>query len=179
MCLHVLRGGTHHSLCWQVITIRHPTPVTCQRTAHTYHPDTVLALLRPNQPPTTSHHSRHSHHSHNSHNNYQLSLNILQNANCTAVYSCQLDTGPQAAGEMSLRNRLERLFGEKVVMELNCKFCSSKICRRGMRALLLADTKTELFSTDLPPTHTTALVGGDYRTSSCDCKISDVACLTW
>lgn len=80
---------------------------------------------------------------------------------------------------MTTRNRLQRLFGEKVVMELNCKYCCNKICRRGMRALLLADTKTELFSTDLPPTQTTALVGGEYRTQSCDCKISDVACLTW
>lgn len=48
-----------------------------------------------------------------------------------------------------------------------------------MKAVLLADTKTELYSTDLPPLDATALVGDEYHTANCGCHISDVACLVW
>lgn len=75
--------------------------------------------------------------------------------------------------------RINRLFGEKMVMELSCRFCATALCDRGMKALLLADTSTELYSTDLSPHAATTLVGGDYQTPCCDCRISDVACLTW
>ena len=57
-------------------------------------------------------------------------------------------------------------------------FCS-QLSVRGMRALLLADTKTELYSTDMPPLTATALINEPYCTSSCECLISDVACLCW
>jgi hypothetical protein len=45
-----------------------------------------------------------------------------------------------------------QLFGEKPVAELSCKFCTRGLSRRGMRALLLADTAVELYSTDGAPT---------------------------
>ena len=48
-----------------------------------------------------------------------------------------------------------------------------------MKALLLADTKTELYSTDRAPEDGVAAVNDGYTTSSCDCIISDVACLGW
>ncbi|KAJ3332721.1 Protein fam72b, partial [Gonapodya sp. JEL0774] len=35
----------------------------------------------------------------------------------------------------------------------------------------------ELFSTDLPPANSVALIEKDYRTRSCRCRIRDVACL--
>ncbi|KAJ2871846.1 hypothetical protein GGH93_004489 [Coemansia aciculifera] len=46
-----------------------------------------------------------------------------------------------------------------------------------MRALLLADNRIELFSTDMPPMVRVQLVGADYTTRSCRCKIRNVACL--
>lgn len=39
-------------------------------------------------------------------------------------------------------------FGKKVVYILDCKVCGETVCRRGMLAILVADGKTELFSTD-------------------------------
>jgi hypothetical protein len=79
----------------------------------------------------------------------------------------------------SVQERLARLFGEKMVVRLSCRFCATTLCSRGMKALLLADTKTELFSTDIPPLHATSLVGDDYQTTNCDCRIGDVGCLCW
>ncbi|KAJ3144018.1 Protein fam72a, partial [Irineochytrium annulatum] len=39
-------------------------------------------------------------------------------------------------------------FRSKSVCLLNCRFCVQEICRRGMKAILLADTRVELYSTD-------------------------------
>ncbi|XP_068714572.1 protein FAM72B-like [Montipora capricornis] len=68
-------------------------------------------------------------------------------------------------------------FQTKCVVKLECKYCERNICARGMRALLLADTKVELYSTDLPPENAIQLIGKDYSTDNCDCRIKDVACL--
>ncbi|KXS15868.1 hypothetical protein M427DRAFT_496356 [Gonapodya prolifera JEL478] len=68
-------------------------------------------------------------------------------------------------------------FRSKPVVELECSHCTSRVCGRGMRAILLGDTRVELFSTDLPPPKSVALVEKDYRTRSCRCRIRDVACL--
>eukprot|EP00039_Didymoeca_costata_P021853 m.345590 g.345590 ORF g.345590 m.345590 type:complete len:180 (+) comp26793_c0_seq1:137-676(+) len=69
------------------------------------------------------------------------------------------------------------VFGHKIVHELSCHYCTRELSRRGMRALLLADTDVELFSTDGPPLHGCALIGESYSTRQCQCVISDVACL--
>ncbi|EDO38247.1 predicted protein, partial [Nematostella vectensis] len=73
--------------------------------------------------------------------------------------------------------RLHPLFQTKSVVRLECKFCERSICMRGMKAQLLADTNVELYSTDLPPENAIELVGPNYSTTNCDCKIKDIACL--
>lgn len=50
-----------------------------------------------------------------------------------------------------MSRRIHPAFQAKTVVKLECKYCERCVCARGMRALLLADTKVELFSTDLPP----------------------------
>ncbi|XP_002740308.1 protein FAM72A-like [Saccoglossus kowalevskii] len=67
-------------------------------------------------------------------------------------------------------------FKTKPVQELLCKFCENCVCRRGMKAILLADTNVELFSTDFPPKYHVDVVGPTYITSNCNCRIRDVAC---
>eukprot|EP00842_Homolaphlyctis_polyrhiza_P004127 jgi/Hompol1/4715/HPOL_003847-RA len=67
-------------------------------------------------------------------------------------------------------------FRSKVVCVLDCKHCGTEVCRRGMKAILLADMNVELFSTDSPP-YGVQLVNDDYQTRNCFCRIRDVACL--
>lgn len=67
-------------------------------------------------------------------------------------------------------------FRSKIVCLINCKHCKTQVCRRGMKAILLADMNVELFSTDSPPQNV-QLVFEDYRTRNCGCRIRDVACL--
>ncbi|TPX30554.1 hypothetical protein SmJEL517_g05893 [Synchytrium microbalum] len=67
-------------------------------------------------------------------------------------------------------------FRSKVVCELKCRYCTSTVCKRGMKAILLADMNVELYSTDLPP-FGVQLVNEDYQTRNCHCRIRDVACL--
>lgn len=50
-----------------------------------------------------------------------------------------------------MSRRIHPAFQTKTVVKLECRYCERNICARGMRALLLADTKVELYSTDLPP----------------------------
>ncbi|KAJ1560684.1 Protein fam72a, partial [Cladochytrium tenue] len=69
------------------------------------------------------------------------------------------------------------LFRSKAVCELWCLHCDSVLCKRGMKAILLGNTKVELFSTDAPPVGV-QLVFGDYTTRNCRCRIRDSACLT-
>ncbi|XP_043572255.1 protein FAM72A [Chiloscyllium plagiosum] len=68
-------------------------------------------------------------------------------------------------------------FKNKLVNLLCCKFCDNMLCARGMKAVLLADTDVELYSTDIPPTRAVDFVGNCYLTESCKCKIKDIACL--
>ncbi|KAJ3397309.1 Protein fam72a [Lobulomyces angularis] len=67
-------------------------------------------------------------------------------------------------------------FQAKAVCQLSCKYCFNDVCRRGMKAILLADMAVELFSTDMPPSGV-SLVNDDYQTRKCHCRIKDVACL--
>lgn len=68
-------------------------------------------------------------------------------------------------------------FRSKAVCQLGCCFCEMDICGRGMRAILLADTSVELYSTDNVSKGRVQLVGEDYLTENCQCRIRDVACL--
>uniref|UniRef100_A0A8C2XB24 Family with sequence similarity 72 member B n=1 Tax=Cyclopterus lumpus TaxID=8103 RepID=A0A8C2XB24_CYCLU len=53
-------------------------------------------------------------------------------------------------------------FKNKCVTQVNCTFCDSLLCTRGMKAVLLADTEVDCYSTE-----------------SCKCKLRDIACLKW
>ena len=50
-----------------------------------------------------------------------------------------------------MSRNLHPTFQSKTVVKLLCKCCERCLCARGMKAILLADTKVELYSTDLPP----------------------------
>ncbi|KAG0238674.1 Protein fam72a [Actinomortierella wolfii] len=63
----------------------------------------------------------------------------------------------------------------KTVFRMDCSYCSAVVCLRGMKAMLLADTSIELYSTDHPP-GSVQLVDKDYTTLNCKCRIRDVAC---
>ena len=49
------------------------------------------------------------------------------------------------------RKSLHPTFQKKRVVELSCRYCGNVVCDRGMKAILLADTAVELYSTDLAP----------------------------
>ncbi|KAJ3373421.1 Protein fam72a [Allomyces arbusculus] len=68
-------------------------------------------------------------------------------------------------------------FRSKPVCDLLCRHCTRTIGKRGMKAILLADTKVELYSTDAPLVGAIQLVHDEYMTENCQCKINDVACL--
>lgn len=67
-------------------------------------------------------------------------------------------------------------FRAKTVCTLYCNSCKNTMCNRGMKAILLGNTKVELYSTDTPPSGT-QLVYMDYTTRNCLCRIRDAACL--
>jgi hypothetical protein len=67
-------------------------------------------------------------------------------------------------------------FRAKSVCMLYCTHCTTSLCKRGMKAILLGNTRVELFSTDVPPMGV-QLVYVDYTTDNCMCRIRDAACL--
>ncbi|TPX59026.1 hypothetical protein SpCBS45565_g07854 [Spizellomyces sp. 'palustris'] len=85
-------------------------------------------------------------------------------------------TWSRQSSEGSLTDNIRPQFRSKVVCELTCRHCTAVVCRRGMKAILLADMNIELFSTDVPP-NGVQLVNDDYQTRNCFCRIRDVACL--
>ncbi|XP_039225392.1 protein FAM72A [Crotalus tigris] len=68
-------------------------------------------------------------------------------------------------------------FADRCVSLLFCKFCQQVLSSRGMKAVLLADTETDLYSTDMPPISTVDFIGNCYYTEMCKCKLMNVACL--
>ncbi|KNE70776.1 hypothetical protein AMAG_14900 [Allomyces macrogynus ATCC 38327] len=68
-------------------------------------------------------------------------------------------------------------FRSKPVCDLSCRHCTRAVGQRGMKAILLADTKVELYSTDAPLVGAIQHVHDEYMTENCQCKINDVACL--
>lgn len=63
----------------------------------------------------------------------------------------------------------------KIVYLLNCVTCNRTLCTRAMRAILLADTKIELYSTDIPPSAVHSLPQ-DSLTSGCHCRVRETVC---
>ncbi|XP_078500709.1 protein FAM72A [Lissotriton helveticus] len=68
-------------------------------------------------------------------------------------------------------------FKNRCVSILYCGFCHHVLSCRGMKAVLLADTERDLYSTDIPPHNAVDFVGRCYFTDICECKLKDVACL--
>lgn len=63
----------------------------------------------------------------------------------------QFSSSRNSTNRQSSNNNLHSQFHSKIVCQLYCKSCDVTLCRRGMKAILLADTKVELYSTDTPP----------------------------
>ncbi|KAJ3128476.1 Protein fam72a [Nowakowskiella sp. JEL0407] len=108
------------------------------------------------------------------------------------TYSAQSEQQPQLSNVMGngitmlARGRIPRetinpsihpQFRSKSVCKLFCKSCGEILCRRGMKAILLGNTKVELFSTDVQPKGV-QVVYKDYTTQNCKCRIKDAACLS-
>lgn len=64
-------------------------------------------------------------------------------------YRAQSQSHPPQAQTQSQTNNHH--FRYKIVCLLTCRSCGQELCNRGMKAILLADTKVELYSTDCPP----------------------------
>jgi len=88
------------------------------------------------------------------------------------------DTRNPSAIHYSQSNRPTSIkrFEKKPVCNLECRYCDRSVCNRAMKAILLADVRVELFSTDFIPMGV-QLVDKEYMTPNCDCRILDVACL--
>ena len=78
----------------------------------------------------------------------------------------------------SVTIRSNNALRNKIVYKLNCAYCKIPVCDRAMRAILLADTKVELFSTDIPP-KAVVTMNEDKMTSGCNCRIRDTVCSGW
>nr|CAB3244520.1 protein FAM72A-like [Phallusia mammillata] len=76
------------------------------------------------------------------------------------------------------KTNLHPFFHDKEVYEVKCKFCCRELTNRGMKAILLADTNVDLYSTDMPPKTAVELIGKYFTTKTCACKIKDFACLS-
>ncbi|TPX37543.1 hypothetical protein SmJEL517_g00616 [Synchytrium microbalum] len=76
------------------------------------------------------------------------------------------------------QQQLHPQFGAKPVCIISCKTCSSVVCHRGMRALLLGNKRVELFSTDSQPSGVGLVCWADYTTENCQCRIRDGACMS-
>ncbi|CAK8698582.1 protein FAM72A-like [Clavelina lepadiformis] len=67
-------------------------------------------------------------------------------------------------------------FRHKDVYVLWCVYCDNELSDRTMKAILLADIKVDLYSTDLPPKPAVDVIGRYYTTDTCSCQIRDMAC---
>ena len=75
-------------------------------------------------------------------------------------------------------SRASNALRNKIVYKLNCSYCKIPVCDRAMRAILLADTKIELYSTDIPP-KAVVTMNEDRMTAGCNCRIRDTVCTGW
>lgn len=81
-------------------------------------------------------------------------------------------------GMENQKDRVSPSFWRKVVYVLECKTCGSQLCRRGMRAILLADTTIQLYSTDEVDFSTIGVIPNTFITAHCYCKIRNIGCLS-
>ncbi|CAG8516282.1 5189_t:CDS:2 [Ambispora gerdemannii] len=108
-------------------------------------------------------------------NNDNVGVNEIGNNMNTITTAITTSTTTAQSTDNSIPS-MHHHFRSKPVCKLYCAHCNTRVCVRGMKAMLLADTRIELFSTDVPPI-SVQLVADDYITQNCHCKIRDVACL--
>lgn len=77
--------------------------------------------------------------------------------------------------QQTRRERIPSPLRNKLVYQLRCAYCMQTVCTRAMRAILLADTKIELYSTDIPPVEL-HLAELDRFTNGCNCRIRETIC---
>jgi hypothetical protein len=77
-----------------------------------------------------------------------------------------------------VNNNTNSALRNKIVYRLQCLYCTTPVCERAMRAILLADTKIELYSTDIPP-QALKTMDEDRLTQGCNCRIRDTVCTGW
>ncbi|KAK9719994.1 hypothetical protein K7432_004412 [Basidiobolus ranarum] len=69
------------------------------------------------------------------------------------------------------------LSNKKPSCALNCRSCQTLVAKNVIPAVLLNNTRTEIFATDIPPFGAEG-VGPDCGTKSCNCRVTDLACLS-
>jgi len=69
-------------------------------------------------------------------------------------------------------------FGKNSVYILDCRACGETVCRRGMLAVLVADGRTELFSTDRYDRSSVGVIPDVFTTEKCKCRIQHLGCLS-
>lgn len=87
-------------------------------------------------------------------------------------------SNPANTGTVRSMNPVNSALRNKIVYRLNCLYCKTHVCDRAMRAILLADTKIELYSTDIPPRFLKTM-DEDRLTQGCNCRIRDTVCTGW
>ncbi len=95
---------------------------------------------------------------------------VMRNVTNLQRQSNRNTTAANAGNTSALRN--------KIVYRLQCLYCTTPVCERAMRAILLADTKIELYSTDIPP-RALKTMDEDRLTQGCNCRIRDTVCTGW
>ncbi|KAL8589394.1 hypothetical protein ACOMHN_021546 [Nucella lapillus] len=74
------------------------------------------------------------------------------------------------------KDNISPSFWSRIVYILECRACGEEVSRRAMRAILLADKRIELFSTDFPDCNAIGVVPDIFTTAHCYCKIQKIAC---
>ncbi len=120
-----------------------------------------------NQPSSTS--------SSTNHPDFPTAANLMNSAQQQQQF---FGTGQNLYRSRPVSSSANSPLRNKIVYELHCCYCQNHICGRAMRAILLADTKVELYSTDIPPSQL-RLLDDDRMTQGCNCRIRDTACSTW
>lgn len=100
---------------------------------------------------------------------------LLHTPNSSGLHVAQGASLPQHSSLISSAAYYSDQIRRKHVYELRCFHCSQFLSRRAMKAILLANLKIELYSTNCPP-ESVQLVYLDYMTDNCRCKIRDIAC---
>ncbi|KAL4227143.1 Protein fam72a [Mactra antiquata] len=81
------------------------------------------------------------------------------------------------AGSDSQDKDILSAFRNEEVYSLDCLYCYSAVCDRGMKSFLIADEQVELYSTDKVDRRMVEVTDESFRTEKCRCQIQNIACL--